>query len=113
MEDDKVLERFTALFDLVNKVHDQCKQNMTEMALIDVFAEHNSLSMAFHEDCETYLRGTDNLSAQLANILNEIHSALCCSASHIQQSAHRLRTPIIGHFMHEDARQREEGGATT
>jgi hypothetical protein len=101
MEDKKVLERFLALHELVNQVHDQCKTELDVMELIDIFARHNSLAAAFQEDCQLYLKTVEDPSPQLSDVLNEIHSALSCSVGHIHQAAHELRTPIIRHFIQQ------------
>lgn len=100
MEDKKVLERFSALLELVNEVHDQCKKDHDVNDLIDVFAKHNSLVLAFREDCEMYLIDKTP-SDQLSVILQDINGALTCSSTYILRSARQLQTPIIGYFIQQ------------
>lgn len=100
MNNQELLERFTALLDLVKKSHDNCRQKMTDvMSLIDVFAQHHGLGLAFREDCEKLLPGLWSCSNQLVSVLNDINNALWCGSNHILDNARLLNSPIIDHFM--------------
>lgn len=95
MDEKKILERFSALFELVNNVHDRCKKERNVLTLVDLFAEHNCLAEAFRDDCMKYLDRNKVPSTQLLMTLNEIQATLHCSAIHIHETAQDLGTPII------------------
>lgn len=100
MNNQELLERFSALFNLVKESHDNCHQQRTDvMELIDVFAQHHCLGLAFKEDCEALLPKEGICSADLTEILNSINNALWCGASHLRENAHRLNSPIIDYFL--------------
>lgn len=102
MNNQQLIERFTALSELVSSVHDKCREGRNDvLELVDVFSAHNSLTRAFHEDCELYLTGEISPTTELMTLLQSISGTLLCGAVHIKENAQKLNTPIIDHFIHQ------------
>lgn len=92
---DQVHERFKALLQLVEDVHNKCKEKHPSVeVLVDVFFLCHNLSLAFHKDCENYLDNRPPSEDLLATI-SKIYAGLMCSMSHVQESANRLNTTVL------------------
>lgn len=112
MNHQQAAERFEALSNLVEILHDLAKTpKMSLEDIADRFFRLIGLGDAFNADCVEYMKFSkadgENVPVQTLILINNIGEGLQCTALHLEQAASNLKSNILRELLAVTNRKRK------